>query len=130
MRKHWIVPALLSSALMVGCGDRGTQNEQNLEQNQAAAPGTGTGGEVSPPAEPAPAASPERDTPVVQPNRPTRTESPAPRQDRAPGTRLSENRAPTPAPTVPRARWREVTLPAGTTLPLEITTALSSETAT
>lgn len=132
MSKHWIVPALLSSALAVGCGDGGTQNQQNLEQSQAVAPAPGTGGEVSAPPEAAPPASPERDTAVAEPAR-TRPESAAPRQDRAPARQLSENRAPaasTAAPSVPRPRWREVTLPANTALPLEITTALSSETAT
>src|SRR5262245_33860424 len=88
MSKHWIVPALLSSALMVGCGDGGTQNQQNLEQNQAAAPAPGTGGEVSAPPEAAPPASPERDTAVAAPSRPARPESPTPRQDRASGSQL------------------------------------------
>src|SRR5688572_3426056 len=38
MRSHWILGVLLSSALVVGCGDRNADNPQNLEEN--ATPGT------------------------------------------------------------------------------------------
>src|SRR5438105_3490060 len=38
MRSHWMVAALLSSALVVGCNGRKNDNSQNTEQNQAAAP--------------------------------------------------------------------------------------------
>ena len=34
MKSQWTIAALLSSALIVGCSDRGTENAQNLEQNQ------------------------------------------------------------------------------------------------
>src|SRR5258705_12645569 len=38
MRSHWIIAALLSSALAAGCNGRNNDNSQNTEQNQAAAP--------------------------------------------------------------------------------------------
>ena len=38
MRSHWMVAALLSTALVVGCNGRNNDNSQNTEQNQAAAP--------------------------------------------------------------------------------------------
>src|SRR3989442_1227835 len=38
MRSHWIIAALLSSALAAGCNGRNNDNSQNTAQNQAAAP--------------------------------------------------------------------------------------------
>src|SRR5256885_9312061 len=38
MRRHWMIAALLSSALAAGCNGRNNDNSQNSDQNQAAAP--------------------------------------------------------------------------------------------
>src|SRR5687767_5415192 len=59
MNSQWTIAALLSSALIVGCSDRGTENAQDLEQNQdqAVATDPGTADQVNPPAPTAPAPS-------------------------------------------------------------------------
>ena len=44
MRSHWIIAALLSSALAAGCNGRNNDNSQNTEQNQAAAPANAPAG--------------------------------------------------------------------------------------
>ncbi|HEY6359932.1 MAG TPA: hypothetical protein VIX63_02445 [Vicinamibacterales bacterium] len=136
MNTQWTIAALLSSALIVGCSDRGTDNAQNLEPQQdralATEPGTADPANPATPAAPAPAVDNSaarvdgndttgaRATTGSQPARP----APAPA---APPT--ARDVAPAPAPP-PRPQWREVTVPAGTALPLELMTALSSETAT
>src|SRR4051812_22697092 len=38
MRSHWMIATLLSTALVVGCNGRNSNNSQNTEQNQAEAP--------------------------------------------------------------------------------------------
>ena len=124
MRSHWTLAVLLSSALVVGCGDRGTDNSQNLEEN-GTTPGTTGVATDQPTADPAPA--PRRDTSAA----PRRSTPPPAAIDVDPAhgvqTSRSANSA-TPAP--PRIpAFREVTVPAGTALPLELETALSSETA-
>ena len=45
MKIQWIAAALLSSALVVGCGDRKSENEQNPEQIE------GTSVAVAPPSQ-------------------------------------------------------------------------------
>jgi hypothetical protein len=131
MRFHWMTAALLSSALVVGCGDRSSTNDTIPEENSAApVDQPGTGGEVSAPVavEPAPpAASPNRDT--ARPAQPRRQVTTPPPPQVETSSRQPAPRA-TAAPTVQAPRWRELTLPAGTALPLELTTAVSSETAT
>ena len=59
MKSQWTIAALLSSALIVGCSDRGTENAPNLEQNQDQALVTepGAADQVNPPAPTAPAPS-------------------------------------------------------------------------
>ena len=134
MRNHWIAAVLLGSAVAVGCSDRGTQNTENQAEITAAPqPETGTGGVVDAPqaVEPAPQASLNRDTRTVQPRRPAdRPLTPAPSDKLQPLPAPANRATSAPAPAVPTARWREVTLPAGTALPLDLTTAVSSETAT
>ena len=148
MRIQWVTAVLLGSALAVGCGDRGSENARNVEENATIPP---TEGELS----------------AAETGASTRADSSALRQD-ADGTRAATgNRVGTgsrpntgarvePAPTVrrdntpvgrntdgdvdrdaagnrrraaPVATVREVTIPAGTSLPLELTSSLSSETA-
>ena len=153
-----MVAALLSTALMAGCNGRNNDNAQNTEQNQAAAPANGPAATdqtvaPAPPAETSQAYSnADRSTaPSTSPAQRTagRKESgsrPAssPRNEAAPQANSSYNNTasvglprenanhaaaetPAPAPRVPE--YREVTIPAGTSLPLEMTTTISSSSA-
>ena len=107
MRSHWTIAALLGSALLVACNGRGSENAQNSDQNQAAAP-VGTPAVTGQTAAPAPPARPQQ-------------------------RRTAADKSPIltgkPPATVQAPQWREISVPAGTVLPLELTTALSSETA-
>jgi len=118
---------LLTCGLVVGCGSEQPENSQNLEPNAPAVAAENAGvAEVGPAVEPtrsAPAPSPRKDDSAV-----TGTSSrfsPTPDKDRASAPRRAEASAPAPA----APRWRDVTVPAGTALPLELLTAISSETA-
>jgi len=140
MKIQWMTAALLSSALVVACGDRSTENAQNPEDTQ------GTAVNVAPPAtDPtAPPAAPAQ-APPVSPNRDTSagaTDDSRARGTTArpqPNTTARNNAASRPAdradspparPAEPaRPVVRVITLPAGTALPLELTTAVSTETA-
>ena len=155
MRSHWMIAALLSSALMVGCNSRSNDNSQNAEQNPAAAPANApaAGDQAVAPAPPAQsqqpystadnsavtgqrtAAAPRATTgrrETVTPRGTTTSRNEPSEFNATPGVSLparENNRvAATPAP-APRAQWREVTLPAGTALPLQMTSAISSESA-
>ena len=157
MRSHWIIAALLSSALAAGCNGRNNDNSQNTDQNQAAAP-AGTDQTVAPappadtqqpytsadnsavrtqPSTTAPRATTgSRDVPRT--TAPSRT-APAPQANstynnsasNAPAVGLppreSNRAAEAPAPRLPE--YREVTIPAGTALPLEMTSTISSASA-
>lgn len=137
MRTQWIAAALLSSAFIAGCGDKSADNPQNTAQTE------GTSVTVPPEAgaesnlQPAPvdqrAASSNRDASRSNPSAVGTTSRATPR---APETTRPEPRpvervrpeAPQAvAPPAPVVRF--VTVPVGTALPLELTTALSSETA-
>ena len=98
MRSHWVL-AVLFSALVVGCGDRGTDSSQNLEENSVMPGMTG-----------------------VAPEQPAATDA-----DPAHGLQTRPNASSVAPPRLPQ--FREVMVPAGTALPLELLTALSSETA-
>ena len=149
MRSHWIIAALLSSAIAAGCNGRSNDTTQNYDQNQQAAP------------ENAPAATDQTvaPAPAQQPystadNTAVRTQPPAaPRattgrreasRSSAPASQPSStyNNAPSNAPAVslparesnraaeapaPRLpEYREVTIPAGTAFPLQMTSTISS----
>ena len=156
MKTQWTIAALLSSALMVGCSDRGTENTRNYDENVAPAPAE--------PGQPATSEAPadtytRGDDSAVRDNRvesnarattgtrrapavPSAPAAPSRRSDAPvetrsyavpePERRVTENR-PSPRnaepPAAPLPEWRELRIPAGTSLPLELTTALSSETA-
>ena len=151
MKTQWTIAAVLSSALIAGCNDRGNENAQTLEQTQDSAPATGAGAadQVNPatPAAPAPSTSPTVDNSAARAERNDTTTGarattgsrPAPRPAPAPSTAARNNNEGVPdirpresaTPAAPaRPQYREVTVPAGTALPLELTTALSSATAT
>ena len=156
MRSHWMIAALLSSALAAGCNGRNNDNSQNPEQNPAAAPAaTDQTVAPAPPVEtpqpystadnPAVRTQPQTTAPrattgrrdVPRTSAPSRTE-PAPQANssysnsasNAPAVGLPPResaRAEAPAPRLPE--YREVTIPAGTSLPLEMTSTISSESA-
>jgi hypothetical protein len=127
MRKQWFGTALLSCVLAVGCGDRPPETSQNLEPNaQPGAIANGGVAETAPAAAPAPGAPPAsspRDV-AAGTGAPARI-SPSP--DKGVAAAAPRREASPPAPPAPR--FREVTAPAGTALPLELITAVSSETA-
>lgn len=139
MNSQWTIAALLSSALIVGCNDRNAQN-QDQNQDQALATQPATNDQVNPgtPAAPAPSSSTAVDNSAARVDRndtaarATTGSRPArPALEPAPRT-TARDVAPAPAapPPPPRPQFREVTVPAGTALPLELMTALSTETAT
>jgi hypothetical protein len=128
MKSQWMAVAVISAAFAAGCGEKSAENPQDSPQNEGTTvtvpQETGTQANL----QPAPAdVSPNRDAggTVSRPrtSTPARTETrPAPIAAEAP--RVNAAPAPRPAPVV-----RFVTIPAGTALPLELTSAVSSETA-
>jgi len=143
MKTNWITAALLSSALVAGCSDRESENTQNSGQNEgtsvAIAPEPGDQTNLQPPAGAPPAPSQNRDTTAVRPdssgsrsttgNRAPARPAPAVRNTAPPVADRLENTAPRVSADPPRVTVRTLTIPAGTSLPLELTTAVSSETA-
>jgi hypothetical protein len=151
-----MIATLLSTALVVGCNGRNNNNSQNPEQNQPANAPAATDQTVAP-APPAATqqAYPSVDNSAVRTERsttapratagrdtsrataPSRTES-APQASssysNAPAVGLppreSNNRPAESAAAAPRLpEYREVTIPAGTALPLEMTSTISSSSA-
>jgi len=126
MKNQWTWAVVLGCVLAVGCGDRQPETPQNVELDAPAAgaenPGVAVTAPAVDPAPSAPPASPRRDDTAVTG---TATRPSAARD----ADRVSPRRD-APAVSTPAApRWREVTVPAGTALPLELLTAISSETA-
>ena len=107
MRTQWIAVALLTSGLAVGCA--GTEQNTTSSTPEAAP--------VTEPAPVQPAPAPAAPAPSSATSRPKPTASSS--------VRTQAQARPAPA----KPRFREVTAPAGTELPLELTTAVSSETA-
>jgi hypothetical protein len=136
MKIQWMAAALLSSSLIVACGEKKAENEQIPAQNEgtsvAVAPEAGGQANLQAPAQQPAATSPNRDASAARTNTPA--VRPAPRQAARPAPAAApidrdEVRF-TPAPAARTApAVRVITLPVGTTLPLELTTAVSSETA-
>jgi hypothetical protein len=148
MRSHWIIAALLGSMIAAGCNGRNNDNSQNIGQNEAATPAATD--QTAAPAPPTQAYQPSTTAdnsaarPAVAPRATagrretapssTRRSEPAPQgsssysNNAAPNVSLPprENRV-ADAPRAPE--YREVTIAAGTTLPLEMTSTLSSESA-
>jgi hypothetical protein len=110
MKTHWIAAALLSSTLATACG--GGAENVSASTNEPA---------LTPAAEPAPAPQAASSTAAARPQPSSANAARKPRPAPAPETN---------APAAPaKPRFREVSAPAGTELPLELTTALSTETA-
>lgn len=127
MKNQWIAAVVISAAFAAGCGEKSAENPQDSPQADGTTvavpqePGTQAN------LQPAPAdVSPNRDgvgtTSRPRPQAARAETRPAPIAAEAP--RVNAAPAPRPAPVV-----RFVTIPAGTALPLELTTAVSSETA-
>ena len=144
MNIQWTTAALLSSVLIVGCGDRSADNAREFDENGAAATaGTVVVDETAPLPETSARVdnSAVRDTqPGRTPTRPrtsstvSRPSAPEYRPVEPQGTNVAAGtvdrparNAEAPAPRLPV--FRDVTLNAGTALPLELLTDLSSETA-
>ena len=149
MRSHWITAALLTTVITAGCNGRNDENAQNTGQNQAAAP-AGTDQNVAPVTPPpAEQLSPAADNSAVRVNQPATAARPTTGRHETTTTRRTEaapqasssyngtaapnvNRparesnhvAETPAPRAPE--YREITIPSGTALPLEMTSTISS----
>ena len=151
MRSHWIIAGLLTTVIAAGCNGRNNENAQNTGQNEAVAPAGAPAGTdqsvapVAPPpaqqpstftdnsARPAAAARPttgRRETAATS----TRRTEPPPQtstsyNNSAANVPRESSRAAesAPAPRVPE--YREVTIPAGTALPLEMTSTISSASA-
>jgi hypothetical protein len=132
MRIQWIPVALLSSALLVGCNPGGQQNSQNFDQKP------GAPAAIAPPATDQSGAGGISQAPSVEGTTGVVDSRPTGQSHHVTGDRLSTppelpvgqtrtaslaNRA------AARPAARQVTVPAGTSLPLELTTALDSDTA-
>ena len=136
MRMQWMTAAMLSAALAVGCGGSDSDSTANPEQNgtpATAAPGTeqAVAPDAPPPALAPTAPASGGDTSGTPATSGNRTENPA---RPAPTTRPPSSAAAPPAEPArpaepPRPVVRMVTIPVGTDLPLELTNAVSSETA-
>ena len=139
MKTQWMAVAVISAAFAAGCGDKSAENSQNSPQNEGTTvtvpQDTGGQSNLQPAPAEQPAVSSNRDAAARPNNSPVGTTSrpraaAAPRDDRpvdpipSTASRAAAAPAPRPAPVV-----RYVTIPAGTALPLELTTAVSSETA-
>ena len=150
MRSHWITAALLTTVIAAGCNGRNNENAQNTSQNELGAPaGTDqTVAPVAPPQAQQPSTFTDNSARPAAAARPTtgRRETGATSTRRTePAPQASTNYSNSPAPTVnvpardsnrvaespaPRApEYREVTIAAGTALPLEMTSTISSASA-
>jgi hypothetical protein len=138
MKTQWMAVAVLSAAFAAGCGDKSAENAQNSPQNDGTTVTVPQDPGVQANLQPAPADQPgvssNRDA-ASKPNSPAVGTTSRPRasqtvRDDRPVDPIPSNasRAAAPAPR-PAPVVRIVTIPVGTTLPLELTTAVTSETA-
>jgi hypothetical protein len=133
--KRYVMPAALLSLLVAaGCADRGDNNAQTADPNATPAatePAAGAPNAAAP-REGTPAARDER-APAATAGRPEGRSAAAPRGRPARPTATAETPSASPsanaAASTPREEFRELTIPVGTALPLELQTDLSSETA-
>jgi hypothetical protein len=150
MRSHWIIAGLLTTVIAAGCNGRNNENAQNTGLNEAVAPAGAPAGTdqtvapVAPPPAQQPSTFTDNSARPAAPARPTTRRETAPTSTRRtePASQASYNSsapnvglppresnrvAEAPAPRVPE--YREVTIPAGTALPLEMTSTISSASA-
>jgi hypothetical protein len=135
MKSYMTPAALLSLLLIAGCADRGDNNAQNLDEDKPAAAEPAPSGEGAAADREPSAARPRDDAGPARGTAGTRSRAPrtsgqaatAPRSDAA--ARSDDAGSASAAPRRTGVEWREVTIPEGTALPLELETALSSETA-
>lgn len=137
MKTQWMAVAVISAAFAAGCSDKTAENAQDSPQSESTTVAVpqepGGQANLQPAAEPS-AVSSNRDaatrpsnSPVGTTSRPRTTQAARDERPVDPlpsASRVAPAAAPRPAPVV-----RFVTIPAGTLLPLELTTAVSSGTA-
>ena len=134
MKTQWMAVAVLSAAFAAGCGEKPADNAENSGQTEGTSVDVpqepGTQANLQPPATDQPAVSSNRDVSTQSrnsaantPSRPARASEPARPVERV----QPESPRASAAPAAPVVRI--VTIPAGTALPLELTTAVSSATA-
>jgi hypothetical protein len=136
MKTYWMAAAVVSAALTAGCGEKPAENAQEGARSDGTTvtvpQETGTQANLQPPSTDV---SSNRDsveaTSRPKASSPARTETrPAPARTEAPRSNAVESprtNATSPTPAAPVVRV--VTIPAGTALPLEMTSAVSTATA-
>ena len=122
MKSHWIAAALLSSTLAIACGGSGENTANSTPESAAPAAEPAPAPQTAPPPAPSSTTDTTRATPAPAPRPRPAAQAPV-----ASAPARTEE-APRPA-APPKPRFREVSVPTGTELALELTTALSSETA-
>jgi hypothetical protein len=131
MKTQWMAVAVLSAALAAGCGDKPAENEETSPQSEGTTvdvsqePGTAANLQQAPAERPAVSANRDVST---RPGKSSQAPGTAPGAETRAADRIqpeAPRAAAAPAPPVVRI----VTIPAGTALPLELTTAVSSATA-
>ena len=124
MKSVWRAAALLTVLASVACGGRDDNDPREAEETATPAPGAPAEPGAAAPAEPSEAVNPATRSTTRQPSRSAPAVSP---QVKPPARSPSSGVAPV-APARPAAEWREVIVPQGTAIPLELQTPLSSET--
>lgn len=131
MKTQWMAAAVLSAAIAAGCADKAADDSQNSPQNDGTSVTVPQDQGATANLQPPPAVSSNRDVPATRSSnsgtssRPARTYEPV----RAEPDRVQAE-APRAAAAPAGPAVRIITIPAGTTLPLELTTAVSSANAT
>jgi len=121
MKSVWRAAALLTVLASVACGGRDDNDPREAEETATPAPGAPAEPGAAAPAEPSEAVNPATRSTTRQPSRSAPAVSP---QVKPPARSPSSG----VAPARPAAEWREVIVPQGTAIPLELQTPLSSET--
>lgn len=124
MKSVWRAAALLTVLASVACGGRDDNDPREAEETAAPAPGAPAEPGAAAPADPSEAVNPATRSTTREPSRSAPAVSP---QLKPPATAPSSGAAPA-APARPAAEWRDVIVPQGTAIPLELQTPLSSET--
>jgi hypothetical protein len=130
MKAHWITALVLGTAMAAGCA--GSPQKTEEAQVPATSAGQPADAAVTQPAALAQEApAPVADAPKT-PAKPASRPAPRPAAPAAPAVSASiatPDPAPPATPPAPRVEYRDLKVAAGTALPLELVTPLSSETA-